>query len=90
MHMAHEDKYTACSVMYGSAIIVMRCNTVEPHLMDTPQQQTPTIKQTILKVLTVIPFTSVLKQPLNSGHPATLYNGHFSRSQLHANNSQQS
>ena len=32
------------------------------------------------------PFTSILKQPMNSGHPATLYNGQLSQSQLYANN----
>ena len=38
----------------------------------------------ILKVQSVLTFTSILKQSLNSGHPATLYNGWFSRSQLYA------
>ena len=66
----------------------MNCFTVEPRLMDTPQQRTPTIWRTILKVPTVLPFTSILKQPLNSGHPATPYNGHFSQSQLYASNTQ--
>ena len=33
-------------------------------------------------------FTSILKQHLNSGHPATPYNRHFLRSQLYANNTQ--
>ena len=60
-------------------------NTMEPYLTNTPQQQTHTIKQTILRVSTVLPFTPILKQPLNSGYPATLYNGQFSRSQLYAN-----
>ena len=41
---------------------------------------------TILKVQTVLLFTSILQQPLNSGHPATLYNGQFSQSQLFTNN----
>ena len=31
----------------------------------------------ILNVPTVFPFTSMLKQPLNSRHLATPYNGHF-------------
>ena len=30
------------------------------------------------------PFTSILKQPLNSGHPATLYNEQLLQSQLYA------
>ena len=42
----------------------------------------------ILKVPTVLPFTSILKQPLNSGHPATRYNRQFSWSQLYASNNQ--
>ena len=39
-------------------------NRVKAHLRDTPQQQIPTITQTILKVPTVLPFTSesILKQ----------------------------
>ena len=37
--------------------------TVEPHLTNTPQQRTCTIQQTILKVLTVLPFTSILATP---------------------------
>ena len=56
---------------------VIRCDTVEPRLMDTSQQRTPTIYRTILKVPAVLPLTSILKQPLNSGHPATPYNGQF-------------
>ena len=43
-------------------------STVEHRLMDTH------VIWTILKVPTVVMFTSMLKQPLNSGHPATLYN----------------
>ena len=39
---------------------------VEPRLMDTPQQQTPTIQQTIVKVPTVLPYPSILKQFLKS------------------------
>ena len=65
--------------MYGSGA------TVEPLLTDTPEMWTP---RTILKVPTVLPFTSILKQPLNSGHPATPYNGQFSQSQLYASNTQ--
>ena len=42
----------------------------------------------ILKVLTVLLFTSILKQPLNSGHPATLYNRQLLRFQLYTNNTQ--
>ena len=30
-----------------------------------------------IMTLTVLPFTSILKQFLNSGHPATPYNKHF-------------
>ena len=52
--------------------------TVEPCLTDTPQQWTPTLQRTVLKVPTVLPFTSIFKQPLNSGHPATPYNEQFS------------
>ena len=39
-------------------------NRVKAHLRDTPQQQIPTITQTILKVPTVLPFTYelILKQ----------------------------
>ena len=59
-------------------------NTVESHLTNTPQQRAPTIKWTTLKVLTVLSFTSILTQSLNSGHPATLYNGWLSQSQLYA------
>ena len=62
--------------------------TVELRLTDTPEKWTLTIYRTILKVPTVLPFTSLLKQPLNSGHPATVYNGQFLQSQLHANNTQ--
>ena len=51
--------------------------------MDTLQQWTPT---TILKVPTVLPFTPILKQPLNSGHPATPYNRQLSWSQLYVSN----
>ena len=43
----------------------------------------------ITKVPTVLPFTSILKQPLNSGHPTTPYNKQFSWSQLYASNTQQ-
>ena len=57
--------------------------TVEPRLIsDTPQQRTPMIQRTIPKVPTVLPLTSILKQPLNSGHPATPYNRQFSQFQL--------
>ena len=42
--------------------------------MDMPEKQTPMKERTILKVLTVLPFTSILMQPLNSRHPATPYN----------------
>ena len=59
--------------------------TVEPLLTDTPEKRTP---MTILKVPTVLPFTSILKQPLKSGHLATAYNGQLSRSQLYASNTQ--
>ena len=52
-------------------------------LTDTPEKLMLMI---ILKVPTVLPFT--LKQPQNSGHPATRYNGQFSRSQLYACNTQ--
>ena len=38
--------------------------TVEPRLTDTPQQWTSTIYATVL------PFTSIIKQLLNSGHLA--------------------
>ena len=48
-------------------------DTVEPRLTDIPQQRTPAIYWTILKVPTILPFTSVLKQPRNNGHPATLH-----------------
>ena len=41
-----------------------------------------------MKVPTALSFTSILKQPLNSGHPATPYNGQISRSQLYASNTQ--
>ena len=64
-------------------VVVRRC-TVETHLMNTPQQWTPMIQQTILKVPTVLPCTLILKQPLNSGHPTTPYNGQLSWSQLYA------
>ena len=57
-------------------------DTVESHLMDTPQQWTPTIQWTILKVPTVLPSTLILKQPLNSGHSATLYNRQLSQPKL--------
>ena len=40
----------------------------------------------ILKVPNVLSFTLILKQPLNSGHLATPYNGQFSRSQFYSNN----
>ena len=40
----------------------------------------PQYVRTILKVPSVLPFTSILQQPLNSGHPATPYIGQFSRS----------
>ena len=55
--------------------VVQSICTVEPHLTDTPRQRT---QWAILKVPTVLPFTSIPMQPLNSGHPATLYNGQFS------------
>ena len=64
-------------------VVVRRC-TVEPHLTNTPQQWTPMIQWTILKVLTVLPCTLILKQPLNSRHPATPYNGQLSWPQLYA------
>ena len=60
--------------------------SVEPRLMDTPQQWTSTIQWKIPKVLTILLFTSILKQALNSRHPATPYNGQFSWSQLCAVN----
>jgi len=41
---------------------------------------------TILKVPTVLTFTSTLKQPLIRRHSTTLYNKQFSHSQLNANN----
>ena len=41
-----------------------------------------------MKVPTALPLTSILKQPLNSGHPATPCNGQFSLSQLYASNTQ--
>ena len=50
---------------------------VEPRLVDI---------WTIPKVPTVLMFTSILKQPVISGQPATLYNRQFSRSQLYKNN----
>ena len=46
----------------------LQAYTVKLRLMGTPQQWTP------MKVLTVLSFTSILKQHLNSGHPATPYN----------------
>ena len=55
-------------------IAAKNAHTVEPCLM------------TILNVPTLLPFTSILKLPLNSGHPATLYNEQFLQSQLYANN----
>jgi len=50
---------------------------VEPRLVDI---------WTIPKVPTVLMFTSILKQPVISGHPTTPYNRHFSHSQLYTNN----
>ena len=38
------------------------------------------------EVPTILPFTSVLKQLLNTGYPTTPYNGQLSRFQLYANN----
>ena len=48
----------------------------------------PWYTQTILNILTVFPFefTSILKQPLNSGHPATPFNRQSTRSQFYRNN----
>ena len=40
----------------------------------------------IVKVPIVLPFTSILKQPLNSRHPITPYNGQFLCFQLYTNN----
>ena len=61
--------------------------TVEPLLTDTVDTHDITDNS---EVPTVLPFPSTLKQPLNSGHPATPYNGQVSRSQLYANNTLQS
>ena len=49
----------------------------------TPLNGHPSTVEThdITKVLTVLPFTSILKQHLNSGHPTTPYNGQLSWSQ---------
>ena len=54
-------------------------HAVEPLLTDIPQQRTPTIYRQFWKSST----------DFNSGHPATLHNGHFSHSQLYANNTKQ-
>ena len=56
----------------------------------TPLNGYPSTADThnMTKVVTVLPFASILKQPLNSRHPATPYNGQFSRSQLYASNTQ--
>ena len=67
-----------CHSLQVCVCIVCSIITVEPHLTDTPQQRIQ-----YLKVLTVLPFTSILNQSLNSGHPTTLYNRQFSWSQLH-------
>ena len=41
---------------------------MEPRLTDTPQQWTPIIKWTILKVPNVSPETSIHKKPLTNEH----------------------
>ena len=55
--------------------------------MNTPQQQNPLdiTDNSESPDSTDCPSISILKQPLNSRHPAR-YNGQLSRSQLYANN----
>ena len=62
-----------------SGFIKKQRAAVGPRLTDTPQQWTPMIYQAIPKVPTVLPFTWMLKQSLNSRHPTTPYNGQFSQ-----------
>ena len=52
-----------------SVALLLWSHTVEPRLTDTPEERTPMIKWTILKVPTVLPITSILKQPLNVDTP---------------------
>ena len=73
-----------CMQVAGSGIVLV----ADP---GTPLNGHPSIADTHditdnSEVPTVFPFTSILKQPLNSGHPATPYKGQFLRSRLHTNN----
>ena len=53
--------------------------TVEPHL-------TNTLSSRRHDIMNNSDCPSILNQPLNSHHPATLYNGQFSHFQLYASN----
>ena len=50
-------------------------STVEPHLTDTLQRQTPAILWTFSECPDCMSID--FNNPLNSGHPAILYNGHL-------------
>ena len=44
------------------------------------------VEEMLISVVLSLSSLQILKQPLNSGHPATPYNGLFSHSQLYPNN----
>ena len=62
--------------------------TVEPHLADTLNSGHPRYNRQFRKSRLSFHSLQYLKQPLNSGHPATPYNRQLLRSQLYANNTQ--
>ena len=79
-----QNQEVSCCAQSGERVkgrILVNCIAVEPHLTDTPQQWTPTTNKSQLSS-----HSLQLKQPLNSGYPATAYNKQLWQSQLYANN----
>ena len=72
----HATRVTTLQLKQPICFYSVAMATLLQPLTDTPQQRTP-MHDITLKVSTVIPFTLVLKQPLNHKHPATPYNGVF-------------